>query len=391
MNTITKIIHNDIIQNNDKIQPVTYPIVTSSTYKISNIDNITNEKYTYSRSDNPTRNLLEKNLAKLENGKYGLTFSSGLGVLTCISKLKAAENGFIASHDLYGGTKRYLNNIYNNYVTYVDFNSLDLVDLDGFLKENQNKILWIETPSNPLLEVIDLKRIFFYTEKYNILTVVDNTFLSPIFQNPLTLGADIVIHSVTKYINGMSDVVMGCMMTNNEKLYNELKYLQNALGIIPSPFDCYLVNRSIKTLELRMKKHEYNALKIAELLEKTPNVIKVIYPGLKSFKSRFSLDKQMKGYGGMISFYISGNSQHVKLFFKNLRLISVAESLGGIETLIEQPASMTHSSVDKNERERLGISDNMIRLSVGLEDYRDIYNDIKQSLNYNDILLDSKL
>ena len=391
MKQITKIIHNDIIQNYDKIIPVTYPIVTSSTYKISNIDNITSEKYTYSRSDNPTRNLLEKNLAKLENGKYGLTFSSGLGVLTCISKLQHAENGIIASHDLYGGTKRFLNNIYNNYVIYVDFNDLNMNELIDFLENNKNKILWIETPSNPLLEIIDLNRIFKYTKQYNILTIVDNTFLSPIFQNPLNLGADIVIHSVTKYINGMSDVVMGCMMTNNIKIYEELKYLQNAMGVIPSPFDCYLVNRSIKTLELRMKRHEFNALKIAKLLENTQNVVKVIYPGLSSYKRTFTLNTQMSGYGGMITFYISGNNTHVRMFLNNLKIISLAESLGGVETLIEQPSTMTHSSIDSKEREKLGISDNMIRLSVGLENYMDIYGDIKQSLNYNTLLINSKL
>ena len=332
------------------------------------------ELYTYSRSDNPTRKLLETNLAILEKAKYGLSFSSGLGVLTCLSHLDIFDNGVIASHDLYGGTKRFFNEVLSKEIKYLDFSGLSNDQIGNIFNNTTINIVWIETPSNPLLETLDISRISRLCHKYKKYLVVDNTFLSPIFQNPLELGCDIVIHSITKYINGMSDVVMGCMMTNNDFFYKKLKYLQNAMGIIPSPFDCYLVNRSIKTLPLRMSKHEDNAKKLVELLKVHPNIDKVIYPK--------KIPKQMKGCGGMISFYIKGDLSQTKSFLNNLKMIPLAESLGGVESLIEHPGLMTHASINEDERKKLGIADNLIRLSVGLENVEDIYKDIEQSLSF---------
>lgn len=385
MSKITKILHNDIDiyeEERDKVNPVIYPIVASTTYKIKDLGKLDDEKYTYSRSDNPTRNLLEKNLALLENAQYGLTFSSGLGVLTIVSSLDIASNGFIASHDLYGGTKRYLNKVYNKEVTYLNFGDKNL-DLDDIFTKNKAQLVWCETPSNPLLDIVDISNVSKYCKKYGKTLVVDNTFLSPIFQNPLNNGADIVVHSITKYINGLSDVVMGCCMTNKKDLFDKLKYLQNAMGVTPSPFDCFLVNRSIKTLELRMHKHQDNALKIVELLKSHSKVIKVLYPKLDEGNKEI-INNQMSGYGAMITFYIKGGIDESLKFLNRLKTIPVAESLGGVETLIEHPATMTHASIPKKEREEIGITDSLIRLSVGIENYMDIYNDLNNALSYVD-------
>lgn len=377
----TKILNNDYKfyhENVDCLNPVIYPIVTSTTYKIKDLDKINQEKYTYSRSDNPTRQLLQDNLAILENGKYAYCFSSGLGALTTVCHLNIASLGIIASHDLYGGTKRYFNNIFQQHVEYLDFNSLDDKQINDVFNKTNEKLVWIETPSNPLLEIIDIQKISDLCHKYNKILCVDNTFLSPIFQNPLDLGADIVTHSITKYINGTSDVVMGCLICNDDKISSDIKYLQNAMGIIPSPHDCYLVNRNIKTLEIRMSKHQENAFKIAELLNENPLIERVIYPGLDQYN--YKLKKQMKGFGGMISFYIKGGLRESKKFLNSLKIIPTAESLGGVETLIEHPGIMTHASIPISERKKIGITDNLIRLSVGLENHLDIYSDITQAL-----------
>lgn len=279
----------------------------------------------------------------------------------------------IASHDLYGGTKRFFNQVMKKPIMYLNFNQLTDFDIQESFNHSDIEVVWIETPSNPLLELIDIQRIANLCKKNKKYLIVDNTFLSPIFQNPLELGCDIVVHSITKYINGMSDVIMGCMMTNNKYFSEKLKYLQNAMGVIPSPFDCYLVNRSIKTLKLRMLKHQDNAIKLVELLEKHPKIKKVLYPK--------QIPKQMLGTGGMISFYLDGNLEDVTSFLNNLKMIPIAESLGGVESLIEHPGLMTHASVDSEERLKYGITDNLIRLSVGLEELDDIYNDINQALS----------
>lgn len=382
--TQSEIIQSDVkkfIEDKKHLQPVIYPIINSSTYKINNLNNLNEESYTYSRSDNPTRNILEKNFAKLENAEYGLSFSSGLGAITCICNMNIAKDGIMASSDLYGGTKRYFNNVQNETTLYFNFHTLSKESIQYNMKNIKAKLVWIETPSNPMLNILDIKMLAEVCHQNDKLLCVDNTFLSPIFQKPLALGADMVVHSVSKYINGMSDVIMGCVMTNNNELYKELKFLQNAMGIIPSPFDCYLVNRSIKTLELRMIKHAENAFKIANLLEKHDLIEKVIYPGFANHKNRDIIKTQMTGPGGMISFYLKGTLEETTKFLESLKHIPIAESLGGVETLIEHPALMTHSGIDKEERERIGITDNLVRLSVGIEDYQNIYQDIEASLN----------
>lgn len=368
---MSEIYTNDIkIQKECRIQPVIYPIVTSSTYKID-ISELDKEKYTYSRSDNPSRDILERNLAVLEKCDYALTFSSGLGVLTALSFTDMMKKGVIASHDLYGGTKRFFNQVWQRPVMYLNFQTMTDGELKDCFRNTNITTIWLETPSNPLLQVLDLKKIVKIAHQYDKKVIVDNTFLSPIFQNPLQLDVDIVVHSITKYINGMSDVIMGCLMTRDKTIYKRLKFLQNALGIIPSPFDCYNVNRSIKTLSLRMIQHQSNAIELVKLLEKHPKIKKVLYPK--------RIECQMTGQGGMISFYLSNECRYQD-FFTRLEMIPTAESLGGVETLIEHPATMTHASVEQEEREKLGITSQLVRLSVGLEPLETIYNDINQAL-----------
>ena len=391
-NCISKIISNDLLKTYNN-NPVIKPLTFSSTFKINCLNEVKNEQFTYSRSNNPTRQLLEDNLAILENGKYALTFSSGSGALTCLSYLLNENDKILSCHDLYGGSKRFFNTILKNKVDYIDFNNYSLIDIENIFK-NENelikkskinktlkpikkiKIVFIETPTNPLLHIISFKKLGILCKKYNKLLIVDNTFLTPIFQNPLDYNADIVLHSISKYINGHSDVIMGGLITNNKEIYNKLKYLQKSLGIIPSPYDCYIVNRSMKTLEVRMEKHQNNAIYIAKKLENHPQLEKVIYPGLNKTK----LPCHMKGFGAMISFYINGDINDVNKFIKKLKTIPLAESLGGIETLICHPASMTHNSVDKKERKKIGITDNLLRLSVGIEDKKYILNDILLAL-----------
>lgn len=376
MNKNTKIIHNS------SMNCIIDPINLATINKIENIDEYENTNNIYSRCENSSRNLLEKNLSILENAMYSITFSSGMAVLSILIHLNIFNNGIIACKDLYSGTKIFFNNIYNYSVEYIDFNKYNDVELEELLEKHRNKILWIESPSNPLLEMLDLSEISKKCKKNNIISIIDNTFLSPIFQNPLDLGFDIVTHSISKYINGMSDVIMGCIMTNNEKIYKDLLFLQKNIGSIPSAFDCYLVNRSLKTLSIRMKQHEYNALKIGNLLEKNKNIEKVIYPGLDSYKTSFDLKKQIYGFGGMISFYLH-TYINVKKFLNNLKIIYIAVSLGGPETLIQQPYNMTHNDLSEEEKEKLNITPYLLRLSVGLEDYNDIYNDINNSLQCN--------
>lgn len=338
--------------------------------------------YDYGRSGNPTRNTLEETLASLEKAKYALTFSSGLGALTTMSYLLKSGDHVVLVDDVYGGTNRFFRHCASRMG--IDSTFVDMIDLDSIehaFKPN-TAMVWLETPTNPTLKLIDIKGVCDYAKKINpnIIVVVDNTFASAFFQNPLELGADIVTHSLTKYMNGHSDVVMGAIMLSDTKLYERLKFLQNALGAIPSPFDSFLVGRGLKTLAVRMKEHSVNGLTIAKALEKNARIEKVIYPGLESHPQHALFKRQMKGFGGMISIYIKGGLEESKTFLKSLKLFTLAESLGGYESLIEHPALMTHASVPKDQRAVLGITDNFLRLSVGIETVEDLLEDINQAL-----------
>jgi cystathionine gamma-lyase len=359
---------------------VVTPIHLAATFARKEIDKPTGG-YEYARTDNPTRNALEKRLSVLENAKYGLAFASGLAAETTLSLalLKSGDH-VVAFEDLYGGTRRLFDKTLANFdleFSYVD--ASDVENVKGAIKRN-TRLIWLETPTNPLLRLCDIEAISKVAKRHGVLTVVDNTFASPYLQNPLDLGADIVLHSTTKYIGGHSDVVGGAIMLSNDDLYAKLKFNQNALGGVPSPFDCFLVLRGTKTLALRMERHSQNAQKIAEYLSVQPQVEKVIYPGLKSHPQHKLAKSQMRGFGGMVTFVLKGGKTKTADFLKRLNVIALAESLGGVESLINQPAVMTHASLAKEERERLGVTDNLLRLSVGIEDYEDLQADLDQAL-----------
>jgi len=358
---------------------VVTPIHLSTTFARTDVDVPTNG-YEYSRSLNPTRKALEAKLAAIENAKYGLAFASGLAAESTIlfSFLQSGDH-VIAFDDLYGGTKRLFNVVIPEFkvdVSYVDATVPALVEA---AIRPSTKIVWLEAPTNPLLKYSDIAAIAKITKKHKLILVVDNTFLSPYFQNPLDLGADIVVHSSTKYISGHSDTISGSIMLSSDELYEKLKHRQNALGAILSPFDSYLVSRGIKTLALRMERHNQNALQIAQYLEKHKKVRKVIYPGLSSHPHHELAKKQARGFGGIITFLIADTIDDAKTFLSNLKLFALAESLGGVESLIELPFSMTHSSVPIADREKIGISGNLIRISVGIENVEDLIADLEQA------------
>jgi len=369
-------------QNPDKWKSrcIIPPIALSSTYK--QYSPSVHAGYEYSRSGNPTRDVLEECLAPLEKAQYALTFSSGLGATTTLSYLLKHGDHILSVDDVYGGTNRFFRQCAVRMGIEIDF--VDMRDLDlteKALKEN-TQMVWIETPTNPTLKLVDIEAVVNLVRKNHPKTiiVVDNTFASSYFQKPLLLGADIVVQSLTKYMNGHSDVVMGAVMLNDERLYERLKFLQNACGAIPSPFDCYLVNRGLKTLALRMKEHMLNGMTIAKWLDSNPRIDQVLYPGLKSHPQHDLYKKQMSGFGGMISVYLKADLAQTLDFFKHLRHFICAESLGGYESLVEHPALMTHASVPEEQRKILGITDNFIRISVGIEDVEDLINDLDHAL-----------
>ncbi|XP_067028412.1 cystathionine gamma-lyase-like [Acropora muricata] len=336
----------------------------------------------YSRTGNPTRNCFETCVAALEGAKHGIATASGVAATMLVTQLLKTGDHILCVEDVYGGTYRYFSQIaapqIGIEISFVDLS--DLSKLKSAIKPN-TKMVWIETPSNPLLKLVDIQGASEIVHQHEgIILVADNTFMSPYFQRPLSLGADIVMHSVTKYLNGHSDTVMGVICADNDEICNKLRYLQNALGPVPSPFDCFLANRGLKTLHLRMRQHETSALAVARYLEKNPRVERVIYPGLESFPQLELAKKQMTGFGGMVSFFIKGDMENSKQFFKASKLFALALSLGGHESLTELPALMTHASVPKDEKEILGISDTLIRLSVGLEDTEDLIEDLDQAL-----------
>uniref|UniRef100_A0A8C5QXK0 Cystathionine gamma-lyase n=1 Tax=Leptobrachium leishanense TaxID=445787 RepID=A0A8C5QXK0_9ANUR len=337
--------------------------------------------YEYSRSGNPTRSCLEKAVAALDGAKYCLAYASGLAATLNVAHLLKTGDEIICTSDVYGGTNRYFRRIASEMglkITFVDCS--DLKCLEAAISP-ETKLVWLETPTNPTLTVVDIQGCADITQKHkDVLLAVDNTFMSAYFQRPLALGADLCMYSATKYMNGHTDVVMGLVSVNCDKLYERLKFLQNALGAIPSPFDCYLLNRGLKTLHLRMKQHFQNAVEVAKYLENDPRVEKVIFPGLPSHPQYELTKRQCTGVPGMVTFYIKGDLEHARTFLKNLKLFVLAESLGGYESLAEHPAIMTHSSVPEEMRATLKISDTLIRLSVGLEDIEDIIEDLDHAL-----------
>ena len=357
---------------------VVAPIYLSSTYAQKEVKK--HGKFQYSRSQNPTRLALEQRYASLEKTTYGLGFASGLAAeATHLFALIKPGDHVIGFDDLYGGTKRLFHMWEESVkleVSLVDATKPALVEA---AIRPETRLVWLESPTNPLLRVCDIKAIVEIAHRHNILVVVDNTFLSPYFQNPATLGADIVVHSITKYIAGHSDVIGGAIMLNDTDLYNRLKFCQNALGSVPSPFDCYMVLRGLKTLSLRMEKHQSNALAIANYLESHPKVARVYYPGLKSHPQYETGLAQSTGFGGMVSFEIRGGEKEAVQFLESLELFTLAESLGGVESLIEHPALMTHASITAKEREIAGIRDSLIRVSIGVEDKADLIADLEQA------------
>lgn len=354
------------------------PIFQTSTYAQTGLGE--HKGYEYARTGNPTRTALEDCLASLENGKHGLAFASGLAAEQAVLSLLNAGEHMVSCDDLYGGTYRIFERImrrYNVETSYVTANAVQ--EYEQAIQPN-TRLIWLETPTNPLLQLADIRAVAEIAHKHNILLVVDNTFSSPYFQQPLELGADIVLHSTTKYINGHSDVIGGAAITNNDEIYQAIKFHQNAAGAVPGPFDAWLTLRGVKTLALRMKQHEENAFTVAKFLTEHPRVEKVYYPGLASHPDHELAKRQMSGFGGMVSFQFKGTLEDVDQVVRRLKVFTFAESLGGIESLVCHPASMTHGSIPREIREARGLTDTLLRLSVGIEDVEDLIADLHQAL-----------
>lgn len=352
------------------------PIFATSTYVQKSPGQHTG--YEYSRTGNPTRAALEESLAALENGTHGLACSSGCAASDVLLHLLSAGDHVVSVDDVYGGTSRLLRMVWARHGVETTFADLTNRDVADFVTP-KTKMIWIETPTNPLLKIIDIEKITTWAAKQKNppLVVVDNTFATPYFQRPLDLGADVVLHSTSKYLNGHSDVIGGALIVKDKKLRDKLHFIQNSMGGVSGPFDSWLVLRGVKTLALRMERHEQNAMEIAQFLEHQGMVDKVIYPGLKSHPQHEIARKQMKGFGGMISFYLKGDLANARKFLENVRLFACAESLGGVESLIEHPAIMTHASLPAETRKALNISDSLVRLSVGIEAVDDLKADLK--------------
>ncbi len=348
------------------------PIYATSTYRQEAPG--AHQGFDYSRADNPTRERLERALADLEGAKYAVSFSSGVAATAAILTLLSPGDHVLSSDDTYGGTYRLFEQIYRKYG--LTFSYVDTSGLRAITVQESTKLLWIETPTNPLMKITDIAGAA--ERKGSALLAVDNTFASPYLQRPLELGADLVLHSSTKYLGGHSDLIGGAVMTNDTELHEQLKFIQKSVGAVPSPFDCFLVHRGIKTLALRMKAHCENARLLAEFLHDHPKVERVYYPGLSTHPGHDVAKRQMCDFGGMISFELQGN---VPRFFKHLRIFTLAESLGSVESLANHPATMTHASIPKGERERRGIRDQLIRLSVGIEHPDDLIEDLSRALS----------
>lgn len=355
------------------------PIYQTSTYVQASPGD--HKGYEYSRTHNPTRTQLQDSIAALENAKHGLCFSSGMAAIDAAIKLLSPGDEVIATNDLYGGTYRIFTKVFDKYG--IKFNFVDMgnvAEVQAAVTPN-TKMIWAETPTNPLLKIIDIEAMSNVAKSAGALLVVDNTFASPYLQNPMNLGADIVMHSATKYVNGHSDVVMGMLICNSDQLQEDLAFIQNSCGATPGPQDCFLVLRGIKTLHLRMQRHSENGRKIAEFLRSHPKVSKVYWPGFEDHPNHDVAKRQMNDFGGMMSFTMHGDDMaEAQRVISETKLFTLAESLGGVESLCGHPASMTHASIPKEEREKAGLKDSLIRLSVGIEDAEDLINDLKQAI-----------
>lgn len=381
-NFSTKAIH--VGQNPEKLYgAVSLPIYLTSTFKQEEFGEY---EYDYSRAGNPTRTNLEENIASLENGKGAVAFSSGMGAISAVIHLLSAGDEIIFTRNVYGGTYRIMEKIYKNFS--INSHWVDTTNLEVLEKtiSKKTKMIYIETPTNPMMEICDINAISKISKKYNCILVVDNTFMSPYNQRPIELGADIVMHSITKYLNGHSDVIGGILITNKESLLEKLRFIQMSVGSVPSPFDCWIVQRSLKTLHVRMDRHNSNANEIANYLEQNNKVVSIYYPGLKNHPNHEIAKKQQLNpsgdsvFGGMISIDL-GSIKNARTFVKNLEIFTLAESLGGVESLVCHPATMTHASIPENIRNDLGITQGLVRLSVGIEDVNDLVGDIDQAIN----------
>jgi cystathionine beta-lyase len=355
------------------------PIYQTSTYVQDGVGN--HKGYEYSRTQNPTRHALEKNIAAIENGKYGACFGSGLAAIDCVLKMLNPGDEVISTNDLYGGSYRIFKTIFEKYGIIFHFVNMQDVDAVAALVNENTKMIWVETPTNPMMNIVDIEAMAKISKAAGAMLCVDNTFATPYLQNPLDLGADVVMHSVTKYLGGHSDVVMGALVCSDENIANEMYRIQNSTGAVTAPMDSFLVLRGIKTLHLRVQRHCENGEKVAQFLATHPKIDKVYWPGFESHPNHEVAKKQMRGFGGMISFTLKGNQLEDALsIVKKVEIFALAESLGGVESLIGHPATMTHASIPKDVREQSGVVDSLIRLSVGIEDADDLIADLTQAL-----------
>jgi len=374
----TKVIHAGVSPD-PSTGAIMTPIFQTSTY-VQEEPGV-HKGYEYARTGNPTRTVLENNLAALENGKYGLCFSSGLGALDTLLKVLSPGDEIISTNDLYGGSYRLMTRVYGRFGIKSHFIDLNNTAQLEKLINPRTRLIWIETPTNPMLNIIDIRKVTKVAEKFGILTCVDNTFASPYLQRPLDLGADLVLHSCTKYLGGHSDVVLGAIITKKKELDDQLRFLQNACGAVPGPMDCFLVLRGIKTLPVRMKRACRNAATLADFLTTHPAVKKVYYPGFKTHPGHELAATQMRSFGAMVSFTLKKDTlTEAKKVLRSFEVFSLAESLGGVESLVGHPATMTHASIPKEERLKVGLTDSLIRLSVGIEDIDDLIADLTQAL-----------
>ena len=378
MKFATKAIHAGV-HPDESTGAIMTPIYQTSTYVQDGVGN--HKGYEYSRTLNPTRHALEKNVAAIENGRFGAAFGSGLAAIDCVIKMLHPGDEVISTNDLYGGTYRLFTTIFAKYG--IQFQFVDMSDASNVANyvTEKTKLIWVETPTNPMMNIIDISAVSKIAKKAGAMLAVDNTFATPYLQTPIDLGADIVMHSATKYLGGHSDVVMGILVTDNEEISKEMYRIQNSTGAVTAPMDSFLVLRGIKTLHLRVQRHCENGAKIAHWLVKHPKVDKVYWPGFETHPNHAIAKKQMRDFGGMISFNLKDNKlEDAHTIVKKVAVFALAESLGGVESLIGHPATMTHASIPKEEREKTGVVDSLIRLSVGVEDVEDLIADLEQAL-----------